>query len=945
MARSNIRGITVEIDGNTSKLSTALRDVNKEARNTNGALRDIQKNMDLDPKNSAKLLAQKHRELGNAIKNTKEKLVILKKAQSQMTDEFKSTDEGKRAYDNLTREILATENELKSLEKQAKKSNDVVKSISETTGKISEKTGELGSALSTKLTAPIVAAGGVVTKFAGDFDGAMTGVAKTIEMTDSEFEEMKQGIRDMAKEMPATAVEIANVAEAAGQLGIQKEHVLDFAKVMIDLGETTNLTADEAASAFAKFANITQMPQTEFENLGSVVVELGNNLATTEADIVQLGTRLAASGTQAGFTEAEIMGLAGAMSSVGINAEAGGTAMSQVLQKIGKSVSLQDEKLKIFAQTAGMTAEEFSNAWKTKPREALQSLIEGLKKAGDNGENVDLILSELGITGVRETDTLKRLAGSGNLLSDSFDMANKAFEKNNALSEEAQKKYESFWKKIDIFKNKLIDAAITIGEKLMPNIEKATDKIGEFTDSFSKLDDQTIQRIIDLALALAALGPTLLIISQVTGAISGLLALFGGPITLAIGALVALGIAIYVFRDQIKDAIEKIKEDFEIAKQFFTDWVNNIKEKFERIKETVSENIESIKTTIVGGWQSIVDGTNAIWEGAKEAWTIFWTGVGDTLSGIWQGISDKANTTFTAIKDGITQKWEEVKTATSEKWESIKATTIEKAENIKTAVSEKWESIKTTTSEKWEAIKSKTSEIWEGMKSNASQKFESIKSTVSEKWNAIKSNTSLTWSNIKSQMSQNIDGAKSKVSGTVDGIKSKVQRTWNTIKSTTSTVWNGIKSAITGPINKARDAVSNAISRMKSILNISLPTPRLKLPHPRVSGSFSLNPPRVPKFSIDWYKKGAIFTKPTLFNTPYGMKGVGEAGAEAVLPIEKLSGIVAEALRMNQKSEQLSAEVAITGNTFNVREETDIEKIARELYRLMEAKKRGVGLG
>ena len=191
-----------------------------------------------------------------------------------------------------------------------------------------------GDTMTKNVTVPLVALGTLSTKSAAEFDSAMVGVRKTTELTDSEFAAMTQSIRDMAKELPASAVEIAGVAEAAGQLGIEKENITDFARTMIDLGETTNLTADEAANAFARFANITQMPQSEFENLGSTVVQLGNNMATTEAEITVMGLRLAAAGKQVGLTEAEIMGLAAAMSSVGIEAQAGGSSMSQTMKRI-----------------------------------------------------------------------------------------------------------------------------------------------------------------------------------------------------------------------------------------------------------------------------------------------------------------------------------------------------------------------------------------------------------------------------------------------------------------------------------------------------------------------------------------------------------------------------------------------------------------------------------
>ena len=198
----------------------------------------------------------------------------------------------------------------------------------------SKKIRDTGATLTKAITLPILGVGIASGKVAADFETAMTGVAKTTDLTAQEFSEMEDAILEMTRVIPASATEIAGVAEAAGQLGIEKENILGFTETMVNLGVATNITAEEAATSLARLANITGMPQTEFDKLGSVIVELGNNLATTESEIVDMGLRLAGTASQVGFTEAEIMALAGAMSSVGISAEAGGTAMSTVMQKI-----------------------------------------------------------------------------------------------------------------------------------------------------------------------------------------------------------------------------------------------------------------------------------------------------------------------------------------------------------------------------------------------------------------------------------------------------------------------------------------------------------------------------------------------------------------------------------------------------------------------------------
>ena len=194
-----------------------------------------------------------------------------------------------------------------------------------------------------------------------DFESAITGVAKTTDLTDDELAAMSDAIKEMSTEIPATTEEIAAVAEAAGQLGIQKDSLLDFTEVMTMLGTATNMTADEAATALARFANITGTSADNYDRLGSVIVALGNNFATTESEITAMATRLASAGTLAGLSESEILALSAAMSSVGIEAEAGGTAMTETMNAIETAVAQGNETLTEFARIAGMTSAEFAS--------------------------------------------------------------------------------------------------------------------------------------------------------------------------------------------------------------------------------------------------------------------------------------------------------------------------------------------------------------------------------------------------------------------------------------------------------------------------------------------------------------------------------------------------------------------------------------------------------
>lgn len=317
-------------------------------------------------------------------------------------------------------------------------------------------------------------------KPAMNFESAFTGVRKTVEATEEEFAEMRQGILNMSQtDVIASADEIAAVAEAAGQLGIQKEHILDFSKVMIDLGEATNLSADEAASELAKFANITQMDQGDFDKLGSVVVDLGNNFATTEADIVSMGMRLASTGELTGLSEPQIMAAATALSSLGIEAEAGGSAMSKILKSLQLAVETGDG-LEGFAKVANLSQDAFKQLYKQDSLKALSAFTKGLNDTERNGKSAVAILDDMGITEVRMSNAVLSLASSDDILTDAADLATKAWEENNALTAEAEKRYATTESQIDQAKNSVENLGITIGDMTLPMIKELA---GELTEA------------------------------------------------------------------------------------------------------------------------------------------------------------------------------------------------------------------------------------------------------------------------------------------------------------------------------------------------------------------------------------------------------------------------------------------------------------------------------
>ena len=408
-----------------------------------------------------------------------------------------------------------------------------------------------------------------------DFESAITGVAKTTDLTDEELADMSDAIKAMSTEIPASTTEIAAVAEAAGQLGIQKDALLDFTRVMTMLGTATNMTAEDAATALARFANITGMSADNYDRLGAVIVDLGNNFATTESEITQMGTRLASGGKLAGLTEPQIMALAAAMSSVGIEAEAGGTAMTQTLNAIEKAVATGEDSLQSFADVAGMSADSFAEMWNTDALGALTAFIRGLGNLDEQGESAVLVLEDLGLTGIRQSNMLKSLALAADQMDSAVQTANTAWDENIALTNEANKRYATTQSKLDMMQNAYNNLKVAVGDAFTPALRDAYDAgtdvlnvLGEFVQENPALVKGVVTFTGVVGGATVAL-TAYAAISKVIKALD-IATTFGGmagPIMLGVTAVAALAGGIVAMADAAEDrAAPSVKELTEAAR-------------------------------------------------------------------------------------------------------------------------------------------------------------------------------------------------------------------------------------------------------------------------------------------------------------------------------------------------------------------------------------------
>lgn len=517
---AEIKGITIVIDGETTKLDKALREINKNAAAVGRELTSVSRLLKMSPGNTT-LITQKQKMLSDAVSTTSKKLEDLKDAQKQL--DAKGVDENSKEYRKLQREIAYTDTKLEALKKEQiafTAENSKLGQMSQRYGELGDKMTTVGKKLSQTLSVAAGAGMALAVKSAVDYETAWTGVTKTVDGTRTQLAKIKQGILDLSQKTASSAVDIAAVAENAGQLGIKTKDILSFTKTMVMLGDTTNLSADEASSALAKFANVTGMSASKYKNLGSAIVALGNNFATTEADIVAMATRLASTGSLAGLSQPQILALAAAMSSVGVEAEAGGSAMSKLLKQIQLSTELGGKELSQFASVAGVSGNQFKKIFEKDAVKALGLFIDGLNDTERNGKSAIAILDEMGIKEVRLSNTILALANSNGLMTKAVNTSTKAWGENTALQAEAEKRYATTAAKLNQTKEAAREVGIMFGEVILPPLAKMAEGFKNLLGKLSQTNPALKAVVVVLTLMAAAIGPLLMALGSMARGLS-----------------------------------------------------------------------------------------------------------------------------------------------------------------------------------------------------------------------------------------------------------------------------------------------------------------------------------------------------------------------------------------------------------------------------------------
>ena len=967
MGVGRIKGITVELSGDTTKLETSLRSVNTEIKNTESKLKDVNKLLKMDPGNT-NLLSQKYKTLQQEIGATKDKLNTLKEAAKQAEQALKDGTISQDQYDALQREIAETEQSLKNLEQEYKNFGSVqaqqVAAAGEKMKEFGDKMQDAGKTLTTHVTLPLVALGTAGAASFAEVDKTMQLTNKTMGNTAEEAELLNKAMKDAASNSTFGMKDAATAT-------------LNFARAGLD--------AEQAAAALAPAMNL--------------AAGEGGNLETVSAGLVATINGFHGSFEDAGHY-ADVF--AAACNNSALDVDSLSHAMSvaaPIFSSAGYSVNDAALYMGVMANN-GIEAEKAANSLKTGLARLISPAKEGAEKIAELGisvTNADGTMKD-SVTIQRELhDAFSKLSESEQIAAASaifgksqmapwLALINTAPEDVGALDESlrncadttdemAEAMMSGFGGSLEKLKSSIDVLVTSIGEALAPTIQKVAEFIQGLVDKFNALMPAQQQTIVQIGLVVAAIGPLLIVIGKVISSVGSIMTLapkivsgvqnlmgvgsqlMGGlqslwgvimanPIILIVAAIAAAVVAFIHFwntsesfrafweglwlsiKETVSAVVEAIGTFFtQTVPAAFTSFVAFFQGLWEGVKTFFSGIWESMKEIVSTAWETIQNVVQVaimaigeffstaltiitlpfqlIWENCKEIITAAWLAIQEAISAALEAVGTAISTAWEFVKTTTTTAFEAVKTVVTTAWTAIQSALAAVLAAIQSAVSTAWESVKTATTTAFEAVKTASSTAWNSLKSAVETVLNSVKSAVSSAWSAVKTTTTTVFNAVKTAASTAWNAIKSTITTVINSIKSGVSSGLSAIQSTVSSILNSVKNSFTNAFNSVWSFVQGVVGRLKSVFNFQWSLPHIKLPHFSISGSFSLNPPSIPHFSVEWYKKamnnGMILNSPTIFGMSGNrLLGGGEAGAEAVVGVSPLMEMIQNAVANTQ---------------------------------------------
>ena len=902
-----IKGITVEIGGDTTGLEKALKGVNSSIKTTQSALKDVERLLKLDPTNT-ELLTQKQKLLKDAIASTSEKLETLKEAQKQAKEQLERGELGQDKYDALQREIVETEQELKRLQEQAATTSVTLEKIAAAGDKF-EKAGDsitnAGKQISVA-SAAVTGLGVAAVKTAADFDSAMANVAAISGATGDDLQALRDKAREMGEKTKFSASEAADAMSYMAMAGWKTGDMLSGIEGIMNLaaasGEDLATTSDIVTDALTAFG----LTAEDSAHFADILAAASSNANTNVSMMGETFKYCAPVAGALGYSAEDVAEAIGLMGNAGIKSTQAGTALRTMMTKLQGELKLSGEALgEVTIQTANADGS----------MRELSDILADCRTAFSKMSESEAAAAAETLVGKNAMSGFLALMNSA---PGDIDKLRNAIENCDGSAEDmAAIMQDNLNGQLTILKSQLEELAISFGEMLMPVIRKVVTAVQGFVAKLNNMDEAQRKTIITIGLVIAALGPFLVILGTVISTVGKSMKAYASAakgikklmvaVKSGTGIFGKLGAAI----GGISAPVLAIVAVIAVLVAAFTHlWKTN-----DGFRENIIATWTQIKETVSNFCQGIVDRLNSlgfefssITEVLKAVWDGFCNLLGPVFEGAFRFISDTLSTVldvilntvdfFIAVFSGDWEgAWEAVKNIFSSIWNGLVSWFTNILETIKGVLDVALGWIGTSWEQVWTNVKNFFTNIWNGIKDFISSTINSISTTIS---------------NV-------ITGIKTTVNNVFSAIKTTISNIFNGIKDTATSVWNAIKTAITTPIENAKEKVREAINAIKGFFSgLKLELPHIKLPHFSISGSFSLSPPSVPHINIDWYKSGGIMAGPTIF----GMNGSslmagGEAGKEAILPLtefySKLESILTSRLNTGTMERYLAVIAANSG--------------------------------